>query len=244
MTGIFKSPRQINRSLMKHLELVHIILLLGMGVLLSGTAGGELTAYQNLIPSAEVGQMVTVTVSLTYNGFNSTQVVVTPSIPSGVVANGGGQNIELYPGVTQQISYPLMAQQSGSYWIVSDISYAEGGAWRSLRLEAPFTATASSASQPQQQQQPYPVGESSSGGPVVYPWQSGSTYPTDPFGTSSENMPEGALPMETGGYNTTQEGIWPTEEMGTGPTETMSQEGMDPATGPSSGMDERPHMGQ
>lgn len=229
---------------MKHLELVHIILLLGMGVLLSGTAGGELTAYQNLIPSAEVGQMVTVTVSLTYNGFNSTQVVVTPSIPSGVVANGGGQNIELYPGVTQQISYPLMAQQSGSYWIVSDISYAEGGAWRSLRLEAPFTATASSASQPQQQQQPYPVGESSSGGPVVYPWQSGSTYPTDPFGTSSENMPEGALPMETGGYNTTQEGIWPTEEMGTGPTETMSQEGMDPATGPSSGMDERPHMGQ
>ena len=212
--------------------------------MLSGTAGGELTAYQNLIPSAEVGQMVTVTVSLTYNGFNSTQVVVTPSIPSGVVANGGGQNIELYPGVTQQISYPLMAQQSGSYWIVSDISYAEGGAWRSLRLEAPFTATASSASQPQQQQQPYPVGESSSGGPVVYPWQSGSTYPTDPFGTSSENMPEGALPMETGGYNTTQEGIWPTEEMGTGPTETMSQEGMDPATGPSSGMDERPHMGQ
>ena len=243
MTGIFKSPRQINRSLMKHLELVHIILLLGMGVLLSGTAGGELTAYQNLIPSAEVGQMVTVTVSLTYNGFNSTQVVVTPSIPSGVVANGGGQNIELYPGVTQQISYPLMAQQSGSYWIVSDISYAEGGAWRSLRLEAPFTATASSASQPQQQQQPYPVGESPSGGPIVYPWQSGSTYPTDPFATSSENMPEGALLTETGGYNTTPEGSWPNERMpqeGTWPNEGMPQEGMDPATG----MDEGSHMGQ
>ena len=240
MTGIFKSPRQINRSLMKHLELVHIILLLGMGVLLSGTAGGELTAYQNLIPSAEVGQMVTVTVSLTYNGFNSTQVVVTPSIPSGVVANGGGQNIELYPGVTQQISYPLMAQQSGSYWIVSDISYAEGGAWRSLRLEAPFTATASSASQ---QQQPYPVGESSSGGPVVYPWQSGSTYPTDPLGTPSEIMPEGALLMETGGYNTTPEGSWPTEGMpqeGSWPNEGMPQEGMDPATG----IDEGSHMGQ
>jgi len=218
---------------MKHLELVRIILLLGMGVLLSGTAGGELTAYQNLIPSAEVGQMVTVTVSLTYNGFNSTQVVVTPSIPSGVVANGGGQNIELYPGVTQQISYPLMAQQSGSYWIVSDISYAEGGAWRSLRLEAPFTATTSSTSQ---QQQPYPMGESSSGGPVVYPWQSGNTYPADPLGTPSESAPEGALPTETGGDNMTQPGTWPTEG--------MPQEGMDPATGPATGMDEGSHMGQ
>ncbi|MDD1761672.1 MAG: hypothetical protein LUQ59_05515 [Methanothrix sp.] len=217
---------------MKHLELVHIILLLGMGGLLSGTAGGELTAYQNLISSAEVGQMVTVTVSLTYNGFNSTQVVVTPSLPSGVVANGGGQSIELYPGVTQEISYPLTAQQSGSYWIVSDISYAEGGAWRSLRLEAPFTATVSSASQPEQQQQPYPVGESPSGGPVVYPWQSGSTYPTDPLGVPSENVPEGALPTKPGGYNTTPEG--------TGPTEGMPQEGMGPATGAAEGS----HMGQ
>lgn len=220
---------------MKHLELVRIILLLWIGVLLSGTAGGELTAYQNLIPSAEVGQMVTVTVSLTYNGFNSTHAVVTPSIPSGVVANGGGQSIELYPGVTQEISYPLTAQQSGSYWIVSDISYAEGGAWRSLRLEAPFTATASPASQ----QQPYPMGESPSGGPVVYPWQSGSTYPTDPLGPPSENAPEEAPPLETGGYNATPEGTWPTPE-GTWPNEGMPQEGMNPATG----MDEGSHMGQ
>ena len=148
MTGIFKSLRQNNRDLMKHLGLVHILLLLGVGLSL-GPAQAELTAYQNLMPTAEVGQMVTVTVSLTYNGLNSTQATVTPSPPPGVVANAGGQSTELYPGVTQQISYPLTAQQSGNYWIVSEISYAEDGTWRNLRLEAPFTATASAVPEPQ-----------------------------------------------------------------------------------------------
>ncbi len=135
---------------MKHLGLVHILLLLGVGLLL-GPAVAELTAYQNMMPSAEVGQMVTVTVSLTYNGLNSIQAMVTPNLPPGVVANAGGQSTELYPGVTQQISYPLTAQQSGNYWIVSEISYAEDGTWRNLRLEAPFTATASAVPEPQPQ---------------------------------------------------------------------------------------------
>jgi hypothetical protein len=148
MTGIFKSRRQNNRDPMKHLGLVHILLLLGVGLLL-GPAVAELTAYQNLMPSAEVGQMVTVTVSLTYNGLNSTQAMVTPSLPPGVVANAGGQSTELYPGVMQQISYPLTAQQSGTYLIVSEISYAEDGTWRNLRLEAPFTASAVPEPQPQ-----------------------------------------------------------------------------------------------
>jgi hypothetical protein len=142
MTGIFKSRRQNNSDLMNHLGLGHILLLLGVGLLL-GTAAAELTAYQNLMSSAEVGQMVTVTVSLTYNGQNSTEVVVAPNLPPGVVANAGGQSTQLFPGVTQQISYSLTAQQSGTYWIVSDISYAEDGTWRNLRLEAPFTAIGS-----------------------------------------------------------------------------------------------------
>jgi len=147
MTGIFKSRRQNNRDPMKHLGLGHILLLIGVGLLL-GSAGGELTAYPNPIPSAEVGQMVTVTVSLTYNGQTPTQAVVTPVLPFGVVANAGGQSTQLYPGVMQQISYPLMAQQSGTYWIVSDISYAEDGTMRNLRLEAPFTATDSVVPEP------------------------------------------------------------------------------------------------
>ena len=125
---------------MKHLGLGHILLLIGMGLLL-GQAAADLTAYPNPIPSAEVGQMVTVTVSLTYNGQTPTQAVVTPVLPSGVVANEGGQSTQLYPGVMQQISYPLTAEQSGTYWIVSDITYAEEGTMRNLRLEAPFTAT-------------------------------------------------------------------------------------------------------
>jgi len=125
---------------MKHLGLGHILLLIGVGLLL-GQAAADLTAYPNPIPSAEVGQIVTVTVSLTYNGQTPTQAVVTPVLPSGVVANGGGQSTQLYPGVMQQISYPLTAEQSGTYWIVSDITYAEDGTMRNLRLEAPFTAT-------------------------------------------------------------------------------------------------------
>ena len=132
---------------MKHLGLVRIILLLGVG-LLFGQAAAELTAYQDLIPSANVGQTVMVTVSLTYNGYNSTQAIVTPYLPFGVVANAGSQSADLYPGITQQISYPLAAQQSGTYWIVSDISYAEDGTWRNLRLEAPFTAIGQSEPQP------------------------------------------------------------------------------------------------
>ncbi len=138
---------------MKHLGFEHILLLIGVGLLI-GSAAAELTAFQNLVPSADVGQMVTVTVSLIYNGQTPTQAVVTPSLPSGVVAKAGGQSTQLYPGVTQQISYPLMAQQSGTYWIVSEISYAEDGTWRNLRLEAPFTATERAVPDPRPQSMP------------------------------------------------------------------------------------------
>lgn len=164
-----------------------------------GGVAGELTAYQSLIPSAGVGQMVTVTVSLTYNGQNSTQAVVTPSLPSGVVANGGGQSLELYPGVTQQVSYPLMAEQSGSYWIVSDISYAEGGAWRSLRLEAPFTATGSSnpstQTQPGSAQDPFSTtpGSTPTGAPDQ-PYNDGTSAPPN-----GEGWPENGS-QEPGGF--------------------------------------------
>ncbi|MFZ2470492.1 MAG: hypothetical protein WAW52_00990 [Methanothrix sp.] len=161
---------------MKHLGFGHILLLIGVGLLL-GPAAAELTAFQNLAPSADVGQMVTVTVSLTYNGQTPTEAVVTPSLPSGVVANAGGQSTQLYPGVTQQISYPLTAEQSGTYWIVSEISYSEDGTWRNLRLEAPFTATASVVPKTQ----PAP-GEQT---PGAVP--DGS----NPMGTDPSQMPQG-----------------------------------------------------
>jgi len=122
------------------LGLVHIILILGMGALMLGTAGGMLTAYQSLMPpSTEVGQTATLIVSLTNNGPDSILAKVSPSSPPGVFANGGEQSLELYPGITQQVSYTLNPQQSGSYMIESFISYAEDGvSWRSLRLQDPF----------------------------------------------------------------------------------------------------------
>ncbi len=179
---------------MKHLGLVHIILMIGVGALLSGTAGGYggLTAYQSLPPSAEVGQMVMVTVYLTYNGFNSTQATVTPNLPMGVVANGGGQIRVLNPGITEQVSYSLMAQQSGSYWIASDISYDEDGAWRSLRLEDPFTVMDSGPSVPQGSE-PFPGGQ-----------ESGEGF--DPFAPSpGGDLPNGENPPHEGEGNATGE---------------------------------------
>jgi hypothetical protein len=199
MTGIFKSRRQNNRDPMKHLGLVHILLLLGVG-LLFGPAAAELTAYQNPIPAAEVGQMVTVTVSLTYNGLNSTQAVVTPSLPPGVVANVGGQSTQLYPLVTQQISYPLTAQQSGTYLIVSEISYAEDGTWRNLRLEAPFTAIASAVPEPQ----PMPGEQTPGVGP-----DGSNPMGKDPFQTPGGDLPDGVSPKDTKPANGTQDREFP-----------------------------------
>jgi len=133
---------------MKHLGLVPIILLMGMWII-GGATEGQLTASQQVPSPATVGETVMVTVMLTYNGDNSTEAVVTPSLPSGVVSDmPGSQTTELYPGSLSPVSYPIRAEQSGTYWIVSQIAYAESGTWRRLRLEAPFTATGESASNP------------------------------------------------------------------------------------------------
>ncbi len=131
-----------------HLQPMHIIVLVVIG-LLAWPAAAELTAYQSMTSSADVGQTVMVTVILTYNGQNATQATVTPSPPSGVVANGGGGSIDLSPGVTQSVSYPVTALESGSYWVVSDITWEEDGTWRSLSLEAPFNAVAGTETKPQ-----------------------------------------------------------------------------------------------
>ena len=232
MTGIFKSRRQNNNDPMKHLGLEHFLLLLGVGLLLLlGSAAAELTAYQNLMPSAEVGQMVTVTVSLTYNGQNSTQAVVTPSPPPGVVANAGGQSIELYPGVTQRVSYPFAAQQSGTYWIVSEISYAEYGAWRNLRLEAPFTAIAPVVPQPvPAQPQPMPEGPTPAVGP-----DGSNPMGSDPFPMPSGGLlPDGVSPHDAQPTQPDNNGA-----PDSGSPEDMPQDGFNP--GPDQG--ERPHGG-
>ena len=167
---------------MKHLGLVHITLILVAGaVLICGpVAGNGLTAYQSLMPSsAEVGQMATVIVSLTNNGQNSIPATVTPRLPPGVVANMGGQSLELYPGQTQQVSYPITAQQSGSYWVTSVISYSEDGYPYNLMYDSPFTATEPVSSPSPDQVDP------ASGNPGPFPGSEPIPVypgPADPYG--------------------------------------------------------------
>jgi hypothetical protein len=129
---------------MKQLALLPILLLLGVGIT-SGPASAELTASHSVPPSAPVGQTVAVTVMLYNGGSESTQVVVTPGLPGGVVTDPPGSwPSSLTPKSQSVISYPIRAVESGTYWITSQIAYSEGGVWRELRLEAPFTAEGSS----------------------------------------------------------------------------------------------------
>jgi hypothetical protein len=132
------------------LGILPILLLLGIG-LPSGPAMAELTASQQVPSPVAVGETVMVTVMLTYNGVNSTQAVITPSLPAGVITDAGRQTAVLYPGALEPIGYPIRAEQSGTYWIVSQIAYAEDGSWHNLQLEAPFTAIGSAAPEPQPQ---------------------------------------------------------------------------------------------
>jgi len=134
---------------MKHLRLVLILLLLG-GCFTAGPAAGQLTAYQDVPSTAAVGESVTVTVWLTCNGPNSMQAEVMPgSTPAGVVIDAQGDlGAYLDPGVTAPISYSIRAEQSGPYWIVSQITYSEDGTRRMLRLESPFMAVGQAEPEP------------------------------------------------------------------------------------------------
>ncbi len=126
---------------MKQLGILPVLLLLGMGIT-SALVSAELTASQSMPSLAAVGETVQLTVMLTYKGDNNTtQAVVTPRLPPGVVTDTSeGQIVELYPGIPAPISYPIRAVQSGTYTIISQIAYAENGTWRELLLESPFTA--------------------------------------------------------------------------------------------------------
>jgi hypothetical protein len=202
---------------MKHLGLMHILLLfLGAGLFL-GSATAELTASQDVPPTANVGENVMVTVMLTYSGSNATQASITPGLSSGLETNFPGGQTELYPGISAPISYPIRAVQSGTYLVTSQVSYSEEGTWRNLRLESPFTATGQL--QPGGQQ-PNP----GQGVPVAWPQTS------NPFGTN----PNGTNPNGTNPNGTNQSGINPginpygTNQSGTSP-------GMNPGEMPPSG---------
>ena len=219
MTAIFKSRWQERRESMKHLGLMHILLLfLGAGLFL-GSATAELTASQDVPPTANVGENVMVTVMLTYSGSNATQASITPGLSSGLETNFPGGQTELYPGISAPISYPIRAVQSGTYLVASQVSYSEDGMWRNLRLESPFTATGQL--QPGGQQ-PNP----GQGVPVAWPQTS------NPFGTN----PNVANPNGSN-QNGTNPGVNP----GTNPGEMPPSGGVTPDGVPNSTM---PNSGQ
>ena len=208
---------------MKHLGIVPIILLLVVGI--GGLASAELTASQQVPSQAAVGDTVMVTVSLVYNGINSTEAVITPNLPGGVVSDmPGSQTTELYPGALSPVSYPIRAEQSGTYWIVSQIAYSDDGTWRSLQLEAPFTATGGVTPEPQTTPggvtpgtmppggitpgEVTPGGVLTPGGVVPDGSIPGNATPGDPPGEGpsgypGRGVPEGGLSGEPNGGNET-----------------------------------------
>lgn len=193
---------------MKHLGFVHILLLFMVAGLFLGPVTAELTASQNVPPSANVGENVMVTVVLTYSGSNAAQAIITPGLTPGLETNyPGGQAMDLYPGLSAPISYPIRAVQSGTYLVTSLVSYSEEGTWRNLRLESPFTA---SGQLEPGQMQPFPGQEM----PGVLP-QNGNPYGTVPYGTN----PYGINSNATNPYGTNQNATYPnaTNPYGTNP---------------------------
>lgn len=150
MTGILKSILKHNNQPMKHLGILLILLLLGVGITIC-PAAADLTANQSLPSVAAVGETVQLAVMLTYEGNNTAHAIVTPRLPSGVVTDlPEGQSTELHPGSTESISSPIRAVESGTYTIISQIAYAENGVWRELLLESPFTAVGEIEPPPQE----------------------------------------------------------------------------------------------
>jgi hypothetical protein len=204
---------------MKHLGLMHILLLfLGAGLFL-GPATAELTASQNVPPTANVGENVMVTVMLTYSGSNVTEASITPGLSPGLETNFPGGQTELYPGISAPISYPIRAVQSGTYLVTSQVSYSEEGTWRNLRLESPFTATG----------QLQPGGQQSNPGqemPVAWPQSS------NPLGTNQNGANQNGTNPGMNPHGTNQSGISP----GMNPGEMPSSSGVTPEEMPNNTM--------
>ncbi len=124
---------------------VPILLLIGIGIISGQAAAFALTANQQVQPSTvAVGETATVNLMLSYNGDDGIQVTVTPGFTPGVSADSGAKTVFLSPGSQQTISYPIVAEKSGTYWVTSTISYADGGSMRQLSKESRFTVTGAS----------------------------------------------------------------------------------------------------
>jgi hypothetical protein len=132
-------------SLMKQLGvIVPVLLLLGLGLgIASIPAAAELTASQSLDRNAaSVGDAVNVMVVLSNNGANISEATVTPGYSPGIaIDNPGAQSVTLYPGVMSTVSYPIRAEQTGTFLVSSIISYVDEGIPRQLNMVSQLTVT-------------------------------------------------------------------------------------------------------
>jgi uncharacterized repeat protein (TIGR01451 family) len=184
---------------MKHLGFtVPILLLMGVGIII-GLAAGQattITVGQTLDRSvAVVGEPVTVTLTLTNEGYEASQVTVQAILPPGVVTDPPGMWVaELIPGTGSQIQYPVRATQSGIYQISSQISYTDAGMTRQLSMMGSFQAN--DIVQPGNKDMP-PEGIAPLPGNQVAPdGQNGHTPPGDRVLPGGQDMPpEGTAPL-------------------------------------------------
>ena len=185
---------------MKHLGLVWVLLLLGMGAFM-GPAMAQLTAGQSVPPALNVGENAMVTVALTYYGSDATQAIVTPGLPPGIETSyPEGQTAQLYPGITAPISYPIRAIQSGNYTIASDVSYYEDGTPRSLRLLSNLMVIGQTM--PMQPGQMFPAGSAPL--PGVSPQGLNGSEPYPPgFAPMNQSglMANNTMPISPDGYS-------------------------------------------
>ncbi|HII06636.1 MAG TPA: hypothetical protein HA349_04790 [Methanotrichaceae archaeon] len=83
--------------------------------------GQELDRYQ-----AGVGEDVNVMLSLGNTGESALDVSVVPGVPEGLAAsNPGTRSVEISPGNSALVAYPVRGEKPGKYAIASQVVYTD-----------------------------------------------------------------------------------------------------------------------
>ena len=68
---------------------------------------------------------VTVMLTLGNTGDSALDVSVTPDLPKGIVTTDlGVQSVEISPGTTNRVIYPIKGEEPGSYEVVSQVDFS------------------------------------------------------------------------------------------------------------------------
>ncbi|MHC1631213.1 MAG: hypothetical protein ACXQT4_02805 [Methanotrichaceae archaeon] len=112
---------------MKLLPMISILLVfLVVGI----TCNQQLDRYE-----AGVGEEVTVMLTLGNTGDSALDVSVTPDLPKGIVTTDlGVQSVEISPGTTNRVIYPIKGEEPGSYEVVSQVDFSTETSGTSRRI--------------------------------------------------------------------------------------------------------------